>query len=334
MKIERSFLLEIKNIWESARKKAFTLVNSAMIDAYWQIGWRIVQEEQHGESRAQYGAFILRELAKQLTAELEKGLDERELRKMRQFYLCFPSREALRPELTWSHYRHLLRIQNAQARSYYLNEAADQSWGTRLLERNIQTGFYERLISSRQPQTPLEGLSPKGSVTPFDLVKDPYVFEFLTLKMPDGFSESDLETAIISKIQHFLMEMGKGFAFVGRQYVMKTDTKLYYIDLVFYNFLLKAFVLVDLKISALTPQDIGQMDMYVRMFEDLKKIPGDNPTVGIILCAEKDTTLAKYSVLEENRQLFASEYRLVLPSEDDLSREIEKETAWFKNNPG
>ncbi len=263
-------------------------------------------------------------MASRLTQEIDKALDERELRRIRQFYQLFPERHTLRPELTWTHYRYLLRIENPRARAYYLKEAAEQSWGTRELDRNIQSGYYERLVISRQPLADQDIVPSNNSVTPIDLIKDPYILEFLGANVPPGFSENDLETAILGNLQHFLLEMGKGFAFVGRQYLVTTDTKRFYIDLVFYNFLLKAFVLLDLKISQLTHQDIGQMDMYVRIFEDTKKVFGDNPTIGIILCSQKDETLVKYSVLEENKQLFASSYRLVLPSEEELSRELNK----------
>jgi predicted nuclease of restriction endonuclease-like (RecB) superfamily len=326
---------DITAIWTKARAQAFTLVNRAMIDAYWEIGRRIVLEEQNGQKKAQYGGFQLKALAEKLTREIDKNLDERELRRMRQLFFAFPTQDTLRPELTWSHYRLLLRIENDAARSYYLAEAADQTWSIRLLERNIQSNYYERIVANRTKAIPASPSTIQSSfsnnphtdpaaLSPADLIKDPFILEFLGLDMPAGFSESELESAILSNIHNFLLEMGKGFAFVARQYGIKTDTRQYYIDLVFYNYFLKAFVLAELKLGSLTHQDIGQMDMYVRMFEALKKIPGDNPTIGIILCAEKDDTLVKYSVMEENKHLFASRYKLVLPSEEELSREIEK----------
>lgn len=323
--LDRSFLQEIKDIWTSAQTKAYTLVNRALIEAYWQIGHRIVEEEQNGAKRAEYGRFLLRELAARLTVELDKHLDERELRRVRQFYQVFTSRDALRPELTWTHYRLLLRVENDHARRYYLTEAADHGWGTRQLERNIQSGYYERLLVHQGPAM----AATSQPVSPLDLIKDPYVLEFLSVDMPSPYSESDLERAILGKLHDFLLELGKGFAFVGRQYCIKTETKSYYIDLVFYNIFLKTFLLIDLKIGELTHQDIGQMDMYVRMFEDLRKIPGDNPTIGIILCSEKDATLVKYSVLDESTQLFASSYRLVLPTEQELSRAVEQQKEVF-----
>jgi predicted nuclease of restriction endonuclease-like (RecB) superfamily len=330
MQLDKSLINDIRHIWSLARTKAFTLVNQALVEAYWHIGSRIVQEEQKGEARAQYGAYLLKELSNQLTEQLGKGFDERELRRMRQFYTCFPIREALRPELTWSHYRLLLRVTNPAARLYYMKEAAEQAWGTRTLDRNIGSLYFERVVGNRRLTEASNPVSNNSVVAPEDVIKDPYVLEFLGLDMPAGFSENDLETAILSKLQHFLLEMGKGFTFVGRQYCIKTETAQYYIDLVFYNFLLRAFILVDLKIAPLTHQDIGQMDMYVRMFEDLRKVPGDNPTIGIILCTEKDATLVKYSVLEENRQLFASSYQLLLPTEEELMREINQAKYFSK----
>lgn len=322
MQLEPKFFQEIRTIWLAARQRAYAQVNRVLLDAYWRIGERIVLEEQKGQDRAQYGAFLLRELATRLSTELGKGLDERELRRIRQFYQSFPNRDALRPDLSWTHYRILLRVEDPRARDYYMTEAATQGWGTRQLERNIQSAYYLRLIKNRLPQPAQPSVEP---ITPQDIIKDPYIMEFLGFDIPASFSENQLETAILSKLQHFLLEMGKGFAFIARQYQIKTETKEFYVDLVLYNYLLKCFVLIDLKITELTHQDIGQMDMYVRLWEDLKRVPTDNPTIGIILCAEKDATLVKYSVLDENKHLFASRYRLVLPSEQELIDEIERE---------
>lgn len=332
MNIEPAFLADIAAIWKKAQAKTFTLVNKALIDAYWQIGARIVEEEQKGATRSPYGTQMLKHLAQELNHQLriDKTFDDRELRKIRQFYLLFPIRDALRPELTWTHYRLLLRVEHPQARSYYLHECADQNWGTRQLERNIQSLYYERLLSTQKPSA-----VPPNPVAPFqpaDLIKDPYVLEFLSLQMPIQFSESELEQAILSKLQQMLLELGKGFAFVGRQYQIKTETKHFYIDLVFYNYLLKCFVLADLKISELSHQDIGQMQMYVRMFDDLRKNPDDNPTIGIILCSEKDATVVKYSVLDDSQYIFASQYRLVLPSEDELSIKMAEERQRLLTN--
>jgi predicted nuclease of restriction endonuclease-like (RecB) superfamily len=334
MQLESTLIHEIKSIWLAARQRAYTHVNRALIDAYWQIGQRIVLEEQKGKDRARYGVFLLKELAVRLTRELGKGLDERDLRQMRQFFLCFTEKEKLRPELSWTHYRLLLRVEDPAARAYYANETVEQGWGTRQLERNIQSAYFNRLVSTgaSEEASMIQAGNQYSRLTPADLVKDPYIMEFLGAVLAPGFSENDLETALLAQLQHFLLELGKGFAFVGRQIPIRTETKIFYIDLVFYNFILKAFVIIELKTGSLTHQDIGQLDMYVRMFEDLRKIPGDNPTIGIILCADKDETLVKYSVLEENRLLFASRYRMVLPSEEELSRQIEKEKELIHRN--
>ncbi|MCK7556224.1 PDDEXK nuclease domain-containing protein [Chitinophaga sedimenti] len=264
------------------------------VHMYWEAGRRIVQEERGRPD----------ELLKALSDALENRYPERDLRRIRQFYLTFPNRDALRPELTWSHYRALISVSNEGARSFYLEETLRQSWTVRQLERNISSRYFERM----QP----------------GLLKDPYVLEFLGLDEAAVYSESDVESAIILNIQSFLLELGTGFSFVARQYRIRTETKVFFIDLVFYHYILKCFVLIDLKIAALTHQDIGQMDMYVRMFEALKRGADDLPTLGIILCKEKDQTIVKYSVLEESAHLFASKYSLVLPSEDALKAVLER----------
>ncbi|NJD78343.1 MAG: DUF1016 domain-containing protein [Candidatus Methanoperedens sp.] len=324
----KPFFNDIRAILQQARQKAYTAVNFVMVEAYWQIGKRIVQEEQHGDARAEYGKQIIKELSIQLTSEFGKGFSEANIKNFRQFYLTFPIDEiryTLRSELTWSHYRLIMRVEKPNAREYYINEAAEQNWSTRQLERNINTLYYERILSTTNKGLALAQQERMQKTSPSDFLKDPYVLEFLGLETPPGFSEREFETAIISNLQQFLMEMGKGFSFVGRQYRISTETKHFFIDLVFYNFLLKCFVLIDLKIGELTHQDIGQMDMYVRLFEDRMKTEGDNPTIGLILCTEKDETIARYSVLEESRQLFASKYRLILPTEEELKAELERE---------
>lgn len=318
----------VAEILRTARSNAYRAVNFTMVEAYWNVGRMIVEEEQQGKERAKYGAFLIRDLSFRLTEEFGKGFDERELRRMRQFYQLFPIRGAVRPELSWTHYRLLIRIEKQDARAWYLNEAADQNWSTRALERQISSLYYERLLMSRDKAPVIEEMREKTAAlapTPQDFIKDPYVLEFLGLKDNPGFRESDLEQAIIGKLQAFMLELGKGFAFVARQQRISTETKDFFVDLVFYNYILKCFVLVDLKTGELTHQDIGQMDMYVRLFEDTVKGADDNPTVGLILCTEKDHTVVKYSVLNESRQLFASKYRLYLPSEEELRAEIERE---------
>lgn len=287
----KPFFNDIRAILQTARQKAYTAVNFVMVEAYWQIGKRMVQEEQEGQARAEYGKHLVKELSKQLTSEFGKGFSEANIKNFRQFYLTFSSDEiryTLRSELAWSHYRLIMRVENPNARKYYINEAAEQNWSTRQLERNINTLYYERILSTSNKELALAQHKVMQKTVPSDFLKDPYVLEFLGLETPVGFSERDFETAIISNLQQFLMEMGKGFSFVGRQYRISTETKHFFIDLVFYNFLLKCFVLIDLKIGELTHQDIGQMDMYVRLFEDRMKTEGDNPTIGLILCTEKD----------------------------------------------
>jgi predicted nuclease of restriction endonuclease-like (RecB) superfamily len=248
---------------------------------------------------------------------------------MRVFYQAFPIRDALRPELSWTHYRMLLRVDSDSARQWYMNEAPGQGWTTRSLERQISTLYYERLLAtSDRPAVENEArgnLAP--SQTPRDFVRDPVMLEFLGLPGVGRLLEADLERALLDNLQAFLLELGRGFAFVARQYRISSDSKDFYIDLVFYNYLLKCFVLFDLKSGELTHQDIGQMDMYVRMMDDLKRAPDDNPTVGIILCTDKDASVVRYSVLHENEQIFASRYKLVLPSEEELRAELERERS-------
>lgn len=324
----QDFYSDIKNILSEARKKAYSAVNFAMVEAYWLIGKRIVEEGQKGKERANYGEYLIQELSKELSADLGKGFSYANLWNFRQFYLTFPSEEklyALRRELSWTHYRIIMRVENPKAMEYYINESAEQHWSTRQLERNIKTLYYERILTTKDKQNALQECSKFEKTSPKDFIKDPYVLEFLGLPEKPFPQENAIESSIIENLKDFLLEMGNGFSFVGRQFRISTETKHFYIDLVFYNYLLKCFVLIDLKTTELTHQDIGQMDMYVRMFDDLKKQSDDNPTIGIILCTQKDETIVKYSVLKENEQLFASKYRLVLPSEEELAAEIERE---------
>jgi predicted nuclease of restriction endonuclease-like (RecB) superfamily len=321
------FFEEVRAILAQARQRAYTAINAAMVDAYWQIGRRIVEEEQQGKGRADYGTFLIKELSRQLTAEFGKGFALANIKNFRQFYLTFPDFQkgyTARSLLTWSHYRLIMRVDNPAARMYYLRETTEQSWSTRQLERNINSFYFERLLQSPSQEIALQGDSPEKQ-RPAEFVKDPYVLEFLQIPESPDVSEKELESAIISNLQHFLLELGKGFSFVGRQFRISSETSHFYIDLVFYNYLLKCFVLIDLKTAKLAHQDIGQMDMYVRMFDDLKAGADDNPTIGIILCTAKDATVVKYSVLKDSEQLFASKYRLILPSEEELVAEIERE---------
>lgn len=322
------FYSSIREILSKARQKAYTAVNFAMVEAYWQIGKRIVEQEQEGRERAGYGEYLIKSLSIELKNEWGNGFSVANLKNFRQFYQVFPNFEksyTVRSQLTWSHYRLIMRVENPDAREFYIHECADQRWSTRVLERNINSLHFERLLSSRDKQEIL--LAPTDAVKgqPRDFIKDPYVLEFLGLPETPWPKEQSIESAIVDHLRSFLLEMGRGFSFVGRQFRISTETKHFYIDLVFYNYILKCFVLIDLKTTELTHQDIGQMDMYVRMFDDLKKQADDNPSIGLILCAQKDETVVKYSVLKGSEQLFASKYRLVLPSEEELVVELERE---------
>lgn len=322
-------LLEaLRGLIVQARQKVLRAADTTQVQTCWQIGRHIVEFEQGGEARAAYGTKLLPRLAEKLTQEFGRGFDASNLHKMKQFYLSFPILDALRPELSWTHYRLLLRVDNAQARQWYMQEAAGQNWSTRMLERQIGSLFYERLLSSKDKagmlvRTPQEMNA--GQPTPRDFIRDPVMLEFLGLPDTGRLLESKLEGALMDKLQQFLLELGKGFAFVARQQRISTETQDFYIDLVFYNYLLKCFVLIDLKTGHLEHQDIGQMDMYVRMYDGLCRGEGDNPTVGILLCGSKDHSVVRYSVLKDSEQLFASKYRLILPTEEELRLELERD---------
>lgn len=316
---------DIKDILQVARQQAYQVVNHTMIKAYWLMGQRIVEEEQEGNSSAIYGNALLKNLSKELTKEFGKGFSYANLRNFRQFYLTYPSWEncyTLCSNLSWSHNRLIMRIAKTEARTFYLKEAARYQWSVRETERQIKTQYYERLLSTQQEKKSSE-LPEKNNDEKYKFIKDPYVFEFLNLPQPNDNLEKDLETQLTNNLQQFLLELGKGFSFVGRQFRISTETTHFYIDLVFYNYILKCFVLLDLKITKLSHQDIGQMDMYIRMFDDLRKGEDDNPTIGIILCADKDETMVKYSILDGHEQLFASKYLTYLPTKEELSQEIE-----------
>ena len=323
-----NFYTQIKTILQSARDRAYTQVNFIMVEAYWHIGQQIVEEEQRGEDRAKYGSYLIKELSSKLTQEFGKGFTQQNLRNMRQFYNCFPIRSTLCSELSWSHYRLIIRIENKNAREWYIDESAKSNWSVRALERQIGTHYYERILASKEQESvKLEAIEKTKDLqlTPKDIIKDPYVLEFLDLKDNRLFREDELESALIEKIQEFLLELGRGFAFVARQKRIKTELSDFYIDLVFYNYILKCFVIVDLKRGKLTHQDIGQMDMYLNMFDDLEKAKEDNPTIGIILCTNKDNTVVKYSSINDKDNLFVSKYQLYLPTEAELKAEIEKD---------
>ena len=326
---------DIRAIIINTRNTIYKAVNTGILEANWKIGRRIVEEEQAGASRAEYGQRVINDLAEKLSVEFGRGFDARELRRYRQFYLLFPKWDALRPELTWTHYRTLIRVENERARLYYMNEAALQNWSTRALDSQIERLTYERILSSQNQLIVKEAedaASRQAQLTPADIIKDPYVLDFLGLPSGVNFYEKDLEKALIDNLQQFLLELGRGFSFVSRQYRFKTDNENYYVDLVFYNFILKCFVLIDLKVGKLTYQDIGQMDFYTRYFEEIIRTETDNPTIGIVLCTERDNTIVKYSVMNDSNQLFASKYKLYLPTEEELINELETSRKQIENN--
>lgn len=313
---------QVAQIIREARQTAYRAVNFTMVLAYWNIGKLIVEDELHWE-RADYGKAVLRNLSQRLTKEFGKGFDESNLRYMRLFYKTFPICDTLRHELSWSHYRRLISVENSEARMWYMNEAADSVWSTRQLDRQISTLYYDRLLASQNKQVVIQEAEEKlKAVAPEDFIKDPYVLEFLNLKDYPDLRESDVEKGLITNLQDFLLELGKGFCFVARQKRMRYDDEDFYVDLVFYNSILKCYVLIDLKLGKLTHQDVGQMDSYIRMFDDLMKQPDDNPTIGLILCSEKNEAVARYSVLNDAKQMFASKYKLTLPTEEELQAEL------------
>lgn len=316
---------DIKGILENARAKAYSAVNFAMVEAYWNIGKSIV-EKQGGEERAEYGVGLLKSLSERLTKEFGKGFTEANLKNMRQFYLSFPNSYALRSELSWTHYRLIMRVENEHARTFYLDECAKANWSTRQLERQINSFFYERLLSSKEKEPVREEIkSLERAIVPEDVIRDPYVLEFLGLEQSPSLFEKDLEHALIEHLQKFLLELGRGFSFVARQKRITFDGRHFFIDLVFYNYILKCFVLIDLKIGDLTHQDLGQMQMYVNFYTREMMNEGDNPPIGIVLCADKSESVVKYTLSEENTQIFASKYKLYLPTEEELKRELEME---------
>lgn len=341
---------DVKQIIGEAQRFAYNAVNVALVQRNWLLGKRIAEEELRGEDRAEYGAAVIKNLSTELTAEYGKGFSERNLWKYKQFYLMFknlpivptvsalsdaqklPTVSAQFQQLSWSHYERLMRVANEEERNWYLKETIEQMWSYRTLDRNISTLYYRRLLSSSD-KTPVTDEMQKKTAdfqnNKFDFIKNPSVLEFLGLPANKVYTETALEQAIINQMQSFLLELGKGFSFVARQQLIRTDTQNFFIDLVFYNYILKCFVIVELKNHALTHQDIGQLDMYVRMYDDLKKRTDDNPTIGILLCTETDKTIARYSVLNENKQLFASKYIDYLPTEKELEEEIERQRMLF-----
>ncbi|WP_343696755.1 PDDEXK nuclease domain-containing protein [Flavobacterium sp.] len=313
---------EIRDIILQSRQHVFRMANSALLETYWGIGKVIIENEQKGKDRADYGKSTLKNLANQLTLEFGKGFDERNLNNMRAFYKSFPIWNALRTELSWTHYRLLSRLNSEEKINYYLNESVQNNWNSRTLQRQINSLAFERVLEHSSVKEKPETIQ--------NLIKDPYIFEFLGLSSETKNSERSIESSIINHLQQFLLEFGKGFAFVARQQHIVTDTSDFYIDLVFYNYILKCFVIIDLKTGSLSHQDIGQIDMYVRMYDDLKRVESDQPTIGILLCSEKDETIVKYSVLADKKSVFASQYLLYMPKEEELKALIESDIQKFE----
>ncbi len=324
-------LNDVRKIIEDGRKEAYIAINQAAVFTYWNIGKKIVEEEQNGQSRAEYGKQLIKMLASALSIEYGNAFSKRNLDYYRQFYLSFKDYEIVNTRvhnLSWSHFRRLLSVANPEARMWYLKEASEQMWSVRTLDRNIGTQYYERLLSNQRNNTNLP-LPESEKYDPKEYIKNPVVAEFLGFRKDAKFDESQLEQALINNLQQFVMELGRGFAFVDRQKHIHTDAGDFYIDLVFYNINLHCYVLFDLKTHQLSHQDVGQMDMYVRMFDDLVKLPEDNPTIGILLCSETSRDIARYSVLHGNEQLFASKYMPFLPTQEELRFEIEQQKRFF-----
>ena len=322
---ERQFYKDVRDILENARSNAYVMANDIMTYAYWNVGKRIVEQELRGSAKAKYGAYIIKRLAQELSDQYGTGFSIANIKNCRQLYVTFPQDSfsySMIGKVHWSHLRTIMRLEDEEERNFYLKETATECWSVRELERNIKSGYYKRILSTQFPDK-------AGQVSQF--VKDPYVLEFMGIKDNNRFVEKNVENAIISHLQKFLLEMGKGFCFVDRQMNICTETADFYIDLVFYNYILKCFVLIDLKTHKLTHQDIGQMDMYIRMFDDLKKQEDDNPTIGIIFCTDKDETMVKYSVLNESEQIFASKYMTVLPTVEELQNELERNQLLYSS---
>ena len=357
---------DLRSIVSKARSKAFAAVNYSLVERNWRIGQRIVEQEQNGASRAEYGKHVIEVASAALTEEFGKGFSETNIMNFKKFYLKFkeltipqtlseefkkqkhqtlsdessllPQKGQTQPAqfelrlLPWSHYERLIRVEDKKAREWYAKEAFNEGWSYRTLNRNINTLYYERLLMSTKKQPVVDEMQDKTKAYQQDkleYIKSPVVLEFLGLPEDTFLAESKLETAIINNLEKFLMEMGKGYALVARQQHIRTEENDYYIDLVFYNYLIKSFILVDLKVNRITYQDVGQMDMYLQMYDKMKKGPDDNPTIGIILCTETDSDVARYSTLAKNDQMFAAKYKLYLPDKEDLRREIERQKELY-----
>lgn len=323
---ELKFYQEVHAILDEAKSKIYEAANNIMTYAYWNVGKRIIEQEQKGNRKAKYGSYLIKRLSQELSDEYGTGFSVANIRNCRQLYLTFPKESygySLIGKIHWSHLRTIMRLDDEEERNFYLKEVANEYWSVKELERNIKSGYYKRILSAQFPDK-------VGQTSSF--VKDPYVLEFMGIRDNKEIAEKDVENAIISNLQKFLLELGRGFCFVDRQMRICTETSDFYIDLVFYNYILKCFVLIDLKTHKLTHQDIGQMDMYIRMFDDLKRQSDDNPTIGIIFCTDKDETMVKYSVLNESEQIFASKYMTVLPTVEELRNELERNKLMYNEN--
>lgn len=323
--LDKNIYLTIKQILINARGKAYKAVNFAMVEAYWNVG-RLIVEAQGGNERAEYGDSLIKNLSKELTREFGKGFTVTNLRYMRQFYLAFPIRHTLCDELSWSHYRLLSRIEDEDIRRFYVDECVNANWSVRQLERQINSFYYQRILASQNKDIVRNEINQlEKGIQAEDIIKDPFVLEFMGLSDNRDFTEIEVEKALVDNLQKFLLELGKGFSFVARQKRITAEGDHFYIDLVFYNYILKCFVIIDLKVGKLSHQDIGQMDFYVRYFEKEIKSDSDNPTIGIILSSERNETVVKYSVLEESKQLFSAKYLPYLPTEEELKKELNRE---------
>ena len=334
---------DAKLIIDSAQRSAHQAVNVALVVRNWLLGRRIAEEELGDDTRQElYGRKVVAMLAEKLTAIYGKGYTRTSLYQYVQFYRMFPeivhsgSGQSL-PRLSWTHYRELLRVQNPEARAWYEQEAVSQGWSVKQLSRNISSQYCERMLSNQVKPSHKDAVVPNEEVERAErlaFIKSPMVMDFLGLSADPHIHESDLESAILDNLQQFMLELGKGYAFVSRQQHLRTEWDDYFIDLVFYNYILHCFVLIDLKTSKITHQDVGQMDMYVRMYDDLRRSEGDGPTLGIVLCAETDEDIARYSVMHDNEQLFMSKYKLYLPREEELRAEIEAQKRVFRAQHG
>ena len=322
--IDQEFYKSVKEVLEQARKRVYRNIQNEMVLTYWQIGKMIV-EKQGGLERAKYGDGLIKELSIKLTKDFGKGFTISNLKYMRQFFLTFQKSHALRGQLTWTHYKLIISLDNEKARDFYIKKAVEDNWSTRQLERAIHTFSYQRYLLSKGNHDVVDDTVKKEVIDPKDIIKDPYVLDFVGLKPDSSFYEKDLEQALITHLNEFLLELGSGFAFVARQRRFDMDGRNFYVDLVLYNYKLKCFVLIDLKRGDLTHQDIGQMQMYVNYYTREMMEPGDNPPIGIILSADKSDMLVKYTLPLDNKQIYASKYMLYLPKEEELQKEMNKQ---------